>query len=151
MVPGQLFAIPPHSKAKSSAGVRPQDGAETMSERNLIEGPNGRVFSLVPNEGGPKSLTFDAHGEAATLLRDAGYVVRVVVERLDKSGFTESGQAFVTTAMEAEARGESATGAAATVHFRAARDRLAAKAPTKPVATKSSTKASATKPGKPAA
>jgi hypothetical protein len=97
-----------------------------MSEMKFIESQDGRVFGVAPNEHGPKYLTFDAAGEAAQRLRDAGYVVRVVVERLDGGAFTESGREFITAAMEAEARGESATEAAATVHFRRARARLAA-------------------------
>jgi hypothetical protein len=98
-----------------------------MAELVFTEAPDGRVFASVPKEDGPKALTFDATGEAATLLRDAGYVVRVVVERLDGGAFTEGGRAFITAAMEAEARGESAYEAAAAQHFRSARERLAAK------------------------
>ena len=95
-----------------------------MSELKLFETPDGRVFGGVPNENGPRALTFEARGEAAEFLRGAGYIVRVVVERIDGSGFTDNGRAVITAAMEAEARGESAREAAATVHFARAKERF---------------------------
>lgn len=98
-----------------------------MAELVFTEGPDGRLYASKPRPEGEKSLVFEAAGDAAKLLRDAGYTVRVVVENLDGGAFTESGREFVSAAMEAEARGESARDAAAAVHFQRARERLAAK------------------------
>jgi len=103
------------------------DEVELPAGMVFTEGPDGRLFVSRPRPDGEKVLTFDATGGAAKVLRETGYVVRVTVERLDGGGFTESGREFVTAAMEAEARGADAREAAATVHFKRARERLDAK------------------------
>lgn len=104
-----------------------------MADDKITETPDGRVFISRPREEGEKSLAFKAQGEAAELLRDAGYVVRTVVERLDGGALSDDDRAFVAAAITAEARGESPREAAASVHFARARARLAAQksAPTK--------------------
>ena len=105
-----------------TTGKGPGHGGDARSERKRFESPDDRVFGTAPNENGPKAPTIDAAGEAAQLLRDAEYVVRVVVERLDGGAFIESEREFITAVMEAEGRGESATEAAATVQCRRARE-----------------------------
>lgn len=96
-----------------------------MADPKVTETADGRVFFSQPREDGETSLAFKAHGEAAALLREAGYVARLVVERVDGSAISDDGKAFVTAAVEAEALGKSAREAAASVHFARARARLA--------------------------
>ncbi len=98
-----------------------------MCDLVFIEGPDGRVHASQPTDGGPKSLAVDAHGDAAELLRGAGYVVQVVVTRADGGSITEDERPIVEAALEADARGEDARAAAARVHFAQARSRIAAR------------------------
>ena len=97
-----------------------------MADLKVTETPDGRVFFSQPRDDGELSMAFKAVGEAATLLREAGYTVRIVVERTDGGALSDDGRAFVTAAMEAEALGKSPRDAAATVHLARARARLAA-------------------------
>ncbi len=97
-----------------------------MADLKVTETPDGRVFFSQPREEGEGAMAFKAVGEAAALLREAGYAVRIVVERADGGAMSDDGRAFVTAAMEAEALGKNPREAAATVHLARARVRLAA-------------------------
>lgn len=101
-----------------------------MADDKITETPDGRIYLSRPRDDGEKALAFKAHGDAADVLRDAGYVVRVVVERLDGGVLSDDDRAFVSAAMTADPQGSDPREAAASVHFARARVRLAAqKAP----------------------